>query len=100
MFKLLKEIIQGESGQIDWASLLGGVTTGVLGAVGVATGAKGTLIGGTVTGSGGGIITVKTTSGKLVTIKRKQHRRYHYRGGRGNQMDKMIQMAMLKSMLK
>ena len=91
---------QGESGQIDWSALLGGVTTGLLGAVGVsATGGtgKGVLVGGTVTQSGGGRITIKTTKGNLVTIKRAKHRRYGYHRGGG--MNSMLKQAMQFKML-
>lgn len=97
--KLAKEIHQEELGQLDWASLLGGVGTTVLGAVSNVLGgtSKGSLVGGTVQSSGGGRITIKTTSGKLVTIKRAKHRRRGY--SRGGGMNSMLKQAMQYKML-
>jgi len=93
---------------IDWSQALsqlgsgnwvGAAATTIGGALGAVTssGAKGKLIGGTVTQSGGGRITIKTTSGNLVTIKRAKHRRYGYRRGGG--MNSMLKQALQYKML-
>ena len=91
---------------IDWSTILGDLSGGnVLGAVGSAVGGvlggsttgKGVLVGGTVTQSGGGRITIKTTKGNLVTIKRAKHRRYS--GRRGGGMNSMLKQAMQFKML-
>jgi hypothetical protein len=98
---------------MDWSTVLGDLASGnvlgavasgvsgVLGAVTGTTGAKGTLVGGTVTRAGGGLIFVKTTSGKEIAIRRKKTHHYHsYRGGRGLKMEKLIELSLMKSMLK
>lgn len=96
---------------MDWGAILGGglqglASGGVLGAVAGAVGGavgvsstagKGKLINGVVTASGGGRITIKTTAGNLVTIKRAKHRRYS--GRRGGGMNSMLKQAMQYKML-
>jgi hypothetical protein len=80
--------------------LLGDVGGQILGAVGNAIGGtsgKGALVGGPVTQSGGGRITIKTTKGNLITIKRAKHRRY--RGHRGGGMSSMMKQALQFKML-
>lgn len=68
----------------------------------VATGGKGgggTLVGGTVTRAGGGLVFVRTTSGREVAIKRA--RRRHARYSRGSSMaSTMKQIAMMNMMAK
>lgn len=108
MRSLLKKIFTDESGQVDWNALLGqvaggnylgAVASGVGGLLGAVAGGgqKGVLVGGTVTQSGGGRITIKTTKGHLVTIKRAKHRRYT--GRRGGGMNAMLKQAMQYKML-
>ncbi len=92
---------------IDWSAILGSAGSMVgLGAVGQGLGSmleggaatgKGALIGGTVMSSGGGRITIKTSSGKMVVIKRAKHRRYARRAGGG--MNSMLKQAMQYKML-
>ena len=91
----------GGSGVASLAELLAGAAPGIISAVTGTTsgGAKGSLIGGTVQSAGGGVVMVKTTSGRLIAIRRKQHRRYHG-GHRANRTDKLIEMMMIKSMMK
>jgi len=98
--------------QFDWGGLLGGAVQGLAsgGVVGAVAGAvtgglgggtaqgKGVLIGGTVTQTGGGRITIKTTKGNMVTIKRAKHRRYGYRRSGGG-MNAMLKQAMQYKML-
>lgn len=60
-------------------------------------GKKGSIVGGQVTASGGGIVQIKTPSGNIVTIKRKARRRYAPRH-RPSQMDKLMQLAVVNSL--
>ena len=96
---------------IAWGNILGAVGSGLTGNVAgvvsnvsaalsggkAVTGAKGGLVGGTVTNSGGGRVTIKTTAGNLVTIKRARRRRGFRRGG--NSMNSMLKTAMQYKML-
>ena len=99
---------------MDWSALLGsvGMALGPVGSIaGTAVGAvanavtgstttgnKGTLVGGQVISSGGGKITVRTTSGKTIVIARKQHRRRYSRRS-GNSMNGMLKQALQYKML-
>lgn len=94
---------------IDWGAILNvgtqALTGNVMGAIGTGLSAlsgggttgKGQLVGGTVTQSGGGRITIKTTKGNLVTIKRAKHRRFGR--SRGGGMNSMLKTAMQYKML-
>ncbi len=97
----LSTIVGGLGGALS--GLLGG--GGALGAVGGGlaglTGAKkgGGLTGGQVVGRGRGLILIKSPSGSIVAVKTQRHRRYAPRS-RGTSMDKMMQLAMIKSLVK
>jgi len=96
---------------MDWTALISQLSTGnVLGAVGTAAGgvlgavagtaAKGSLVGGTVTHAGGGLVFVKTSTGKEVAIRRKRTRRFHGYRSRGDGMEKYMKLALMKSLIK
>jgi outer membrane lipoprotein SlyB len=84
--------------QLAGGNILGAVGTAVGGAV--SGGTKGTLVGGTVTRVGGGLIFVKTASGKEVAIKRRKTRHYRPSGHRGTRFEKLMEMKMLSNMFK
>lgn len=93
------EILQGVlglAGSAQGQQLLGAVAgTGV-------AGAGGKLAGGTVVGSSHGLIQIKTTTGRVVWIKRAKKRRTSGRRGGGGGMGKMenmmIRLAMIKAL--
>lgn len=79
---------------------------GVLGAIGGALGGGGAkggrTTGGTIVGRTHGMLMIKTTAGTLAFVKTARRRRYHARSGSrsGMKMDRLMEMAMMKSILK
>lgn len=97
---------------IDWGKLLtggilgaaqatplGGAVSGIAQAVtGGLGGGKGT-VGGTVLARGRGIMMIQTPAGNKVLVRTAKRRRYYPRS-RGTSMEKLMQMAVMKSLMK
>lgn len=73
--------------------------SGLLGAASGTTGGQGGTVGGTVLARGRGMMLIQAPSGKKVLVRTMRRRRYAPRS-RGTSLDKMMQMAMIKSIMK
>lgn len=96
----LGSILTGGLGGMLGATPIGGALTGVMSAVkGTVAGGAGGVVGGQVVARGRGMMLIRAPSGRQVIVRTQKRRRYAPRS-RGTSLDKMMQMAMIKSILK
>lgn len=92
----LAGILTGALGGALGATPLGGI----LGAVTGTTGGAGGTVGGTVLARGRGMMLIQSPSGKKVLVRTMRRGRRYAPRSRGTTLDKMLQMAMIKSIMK
>lgn len=97
----LGSILTGGLQGLLGATPIGGAVQGALSAAaGGIAGSPGSIVGGSVLARSRGMLLVQAPSGKKVLVRTARRPRRHYRGGGGGQFNKLMQMAMIKAIMK